>query len=38
MKEYDKALLDVIKAQQLGYQIPIEFLDDLRKAAGAIGV
>jgi hypothetical protein len=36
VKEYDKSLLDVIKAQQLGYQIPIAFLDELRKAAGGI--
>jgi tetratricopeptide (TPR) repeat protein len=36
--EYEKCLLDVIKAQQLGYHIPIEFLDDLRKAAGGIEV
>jgi hypothetical protein len=38
VEEYDKSLLDVIKAQQLGYQIPIKFLDELRKAAGGIGV
>jgi hypothetical protein len=38
VEEYDKSLLDVIKAQQLGYQIPPEFLDDLRKATGSIGV
>ena len=38
VEEYGKALLDVMKAQKLGYQIPIEFLDDLRKATGAIGV
>jgi len=31
-------LVDVIKAQQLGYRIPLKFLDDLRKAGGGIGV
>lgn len=36
LEEYDKALLDAIKAQKLGYQIPLEFLDDLQKAAGAV--
>ena len=33
-KEYDKAWEDVRKAKNLGYQIPIKFLDDLRKASG----
>jgi hypothetical protein len=36
LEEYDKSLLDVIKAQQLGYQIPLEFFDDLRKATGGV--
>lgn len=36
LEEYGKALLDAIKGQQLGYQIPLEFFDDLQKAAGAI--
>ena len=34
MKEYDKSWDDIKKAQDLGYQIPPEFLDDLRKASG----
>ncbi len=33
-KEYDKCWKDINKAQELGYQIPPEFLDDLRKASG----
>ncbi len=33
-KEYDKSWEDVRKAKNLGYQIPIKFLDDLRKASG----
>jgi tetratricopeptide (TPR) repeat protein len=33
-KEYDKSWEDVKKAQELGYKIPPEFLDDLRKASG----
>ena len=33
-KEYDKSWDDVKKVQALGYQIPAEFLDDLRKASG----
>jgi tetratricopeptide (TPR) repeat protein len=37
-KKYDKSLVDVMMAQQLGYQIPPQFLDDLRKAAGGTGV
>ena len=35
-EEYDKSFLNVMKAQQLGYQIPLEFLDDLQKAVGDI--
>jgi len=31
--EYDKSWEDVQKAQDLGYKIPAEFLDDLRKAS-----
>jgi tetratricopeptide (TPR) repeat protein len=38
LEEYDKSLSDVIKAQQLGYRIPLEFLDDLRKVTGGISV
>ena len=37
-EEYDKSLVNVIKAQQLGYQIPLKFLDNLRKAGGGIDV
>jgi tetratricopeptide (TPR) repeat protein len=33
-KEYDKAWEDIKKAQDLGYQIPSDFLEDLRKASG----
>jgi tetratricopeptide (TPR) repeat protein len=33
-KEYDKSWEDAKKAQDLGYQIPADFLDDLRKASG----
>jgi len=33
-EEYHKSLSDVIKARQLGYKIPLKFLDDFRKAAG----
>jgi hypothetical protein len=36
--EYDKSLLDVAQAQQLGYQVPFEFLHDLQKAAGGTGM
>jgi len=36
LEEYDKALLDAVKAQKLGYQIPLEFFNDLQKAAGAM--
>jgi len=32
--EYDKSWEDFKKAQDLGYKIPPEFLDDLRKASG----
>jgi hypothetical protein len=38
LEEYDKSLSDVIKAQQLGFQIPPKFLDDLQKATGGISV
>jgi tetratricopeptide (TPR) repeat protein len=31
--EYDKAWGDIKKAQGLGYKIPAEFLDTLRKAS-----
>jgi tetratricopeptide (TPR) repeat protein len=33
-KEYNKSWEDVKKAQALGYKIPPEFLNDLRKASG----
>ena len=33
-KEYDKSWDDIKKAQDLGYKIPPEFLDELRKASG----
>jgi tetratricopeptide (TPR) repeat protein len=33
-KNYDKSWDDVKKAQELGYQVPPEFIDDLRKASG----
>ena len=33
-KEYDKSWEDIRKAQDLGYKIPAEFLDDLRRASG----
>ena len=33
-KQYDKSWDDIKKAQDLGYKIPAEFLDDLRKASG----
>ena len=33
-KEYDKSWDDVKRAQNLGYQIPTKFLDDLQKASG----
>ena len=36
LEEYGKALLDAMKAQKLGYRIPLGFLDDLQKAAGTI--
>ena len=32
-KEYDRSLEDIKKAQDLGYKIPPEFLEDLRKAS-----
>ena len=34
VQEYDKSFLNVRKAQQLGYPIPLDFLSDLQKAAG----
>jgi len=33
-KEYDKSWKDINKAQELGYQIPPKYLEDLRKASG----
>ncbi len=33
-KEYDRSWEDIKKAQDLGYKIPPEFLEDLRKASG----
>jgi tetratricopeptide (TPR) repeat protein len=33
-REYDKSREDIRKAQDLGYKVPAEFLDDLRKASG----
>ncbi len=33
-KKYDKSWEDIKKAQDLGYKIPPEFLQDLRKASG----
>ena len=33
-KEYDKSWEDLKKAQNLGYQIPTKFFEDLRKASG----
>ena len=33
-KEYDKSWEDIKRAQDLGYKIPPEFLEDLRKASG----
>lgn len=33
-KEYDKSWDDIKKVQALGYQVPPEFLNDLRKASG----
>jgi len=33
-KEYGKSWENIKKAQSLGYQIPSEFLDALRKASG----
>jgi tetratricopeptide (TPR) repeat protein len=32
--EYEKSWEDVNKAQELGYKVPADFLDDLRKASG----
>jgi len=34
IQEYDKSWADIKKAQDLGYQIPLDFLADLRKASG----
>jgi lipoprotein NlpI len=34
MEEYDEAWEDVHKAQNLGYQVPPEFLKALREASG----
>ena len=33
-KEYDKSWDDINEAQNLGYQVPAEFLEELRKASG----
>jgi len=33
-KDYDKSWEDIKKAQDLGWKIPPEFLDELRKALG----
>jgi tetratricopeptide (TPR) repeat protein len=33
-KEYDKAWDDSKRAQDLGFKVPPEFFDDLRKASG----
>ena len=33
-KEYDKSWEDMNKAKELGFDIPADFLDDLRKASG----
>ncbi len=33
-KEYDKSWEDIKKAQNLGYQFPSEFLEELRKTSG----
>jgi tetratricopeptide (TPR) repeat protein len=33
-REYDKSREDIKKAQDLGYRVPAEFLDDLRKSLG----
>jgi tetratricopeptide (TPR) repeat protein len=33
-EEYEKSWEDIKKAQDLGYTIPVEFLDDLRRALG----
>jgi tetratricopeptide (TPR) repeat protein len=33
-KEYDKSWRDIRKAQDLGYKVPLKFLDDFRKASG----
>jgi tetratricopeptide (TPR) repeat protein len=36
VEEYEKSMSDSIRAQQLGYEIPAKFLDDLRKVAGGM--
>jgi hypothetical protein len=33
-KEYDKSWEDIKKAKDLGWRIPPEFLEELRKASG----
>jgi tetratricopeptide (TPR) repeat protein len=33
-KEYEKSWDDIKKSQELGYKVPPEFLDELRKASG----
>jgi len=33
-EEYDKSWRDIRKAQDLGYKVSPEFLEDLRKASG----
>lgn len=33
-KEYDKSWDDIKRAQDLGYEVAAEFLDDLRRASG----
>jgi hypothetical protein len=33
-QEYEKSWDDIKKAQNLGYKIPLEFLEELRKASG----
>jgi len=33
-RNYDKSWKDINKAKELGYKIPPEFLEDLRKASG----
>jgi len=33
-KEYDKSWKDIKKAEDLGWKVPPEFLEELRKASG----